>query len=375
MRRRQREARAVGDRIHRLHQCLAEGGFADDVGAVVVLHRARENLRRAGAVAIGDDHHRNVEERAVLGRVVVLVGVPNTATRVDDHLPLRQELVRHLDGLVERAARIAANVIEETRHPLRAQVVQRALHLAVGVLAPVLMTNVAGGRVDHEVRRDREDLHLVARHVQRQQLLVAATANLHLHHRALAAAQLLHRLLGGPPLGIVTIDARHHVAAADTHLEGRRAFEHTGRGDVALDRLDGDAEPVVAPLLSLAHLRVLTRVEEARVRIERREHAADGGVDHAVRFNLVDVLPFDGTERRRERRVACGQPVVHRERAAPEQSANQCRDGDDKHDDGDGTHTSHGVQGNRQIPYRATTSGYTTAGNSLTPTAPGSIIE
>ena len=34
MRGRQSEPCAVGNRIHRLHQRLAEGGFTDDVGAV-----------------------------------------------------------------------------------------------------------------------------------------------------------------------------------------------------------------------------------------------------------------------------------------------------------------------------------------------------
>src|SRR5262249_22190169 len=47
---RQRQARASADRINRLHQRLAERRLADDVSAIVILQRARDDLRGAGAV-------------------------------------------------------------------------------------------------------------------------------------------------------------------------------------------------------------------------------------------------------------------------------------------------------------------------------------
>ena len=73
-------------------------------------------------------------------------------------------------------------------------------------------------------------------------------------------------------------------------------------------RRDRDAEAVVAPFLPLAHLRVFLRVEEARMRIERGEHAADGAVDQAVGLDLVDVARFDGAQRGGERAGSAREP-------------------------------------------------------------------
>ena len=56
-----------------------------------------------------------------------------------------------------------------------------------------------------------------------------------LHRRALRPAQLAHRLLGRPALGVLAVDLRDDVAAADALLVGRRAFEDALRGDVAVD--------------------------------------------------------------------------------------------------------------------------------------------
>src|SRR5207245_4071320 len=64
MRRREREARAAADAVNRLHQRLPERRLADDVGAIVVLQGAGDNLRRAGAVAVRDYDDGNVRELA-----------------------------------------------------------------------------------------------------------------------------------------------------------------------------------------------------------------------------------------------------------------------------------------------------------------------
>src|SRR5207302_11391825 len=92
---------------------------------------------------------------------------------------------------------------------------------------------------------------------------------------ALRAAQLVLRLGGRNALGVLSGDLGDDVAAAHALLVGGRALEDAERRDVAVDRHDRDAETVVAAFLPLAHLRVLARIEEARMRIEGAEHAAD----------------------------------------------------------------------------------------------------
>ena len=54
--------------------------------------------------------------------------------------------------------------------PFDGEILQRVLDVAIGVLAEVLHADVAGRRVDHEVRGHRRDVHLVARDVERNRL-------------------------------------------------------------------------------------------------------------------------------------------------------------------------------------------------------------
>ena len=77
------------------------------------------------------------------------------------------------------------------------------------------------------------------------------------------------------------------------------------------------------PFLPLAHLRVRLRIEEARMRIERVQHAVDRAVDQPVRRHVVDVLAVDGVERRREHAILLRHFVLARERGAAEESAGE----------------------------------------------------
>ena len=51
----EREAGVFGDIEDGLHEALAEGGLADDEGAVVVLQRAGDDLGGGGGVSVDED--------------------------------------------------------------------------------------------------------------------------------------------------------------------------------------------------------------------------------------------------------------------------------------------------------------------------------
>ena len=142
--------------------------------------------------------------------------------------------------------------------------------------------DVAGLRVEHERAADGDDVDFVALDVHVDQLVVAGTADRDVDLRALRSLQLLGGLFRRPVLGVLALDARDDVAAADAGAVRRRALEQRHDGDVAVDRLDREADAVVLALLPLAHLRVLLGVEEAGVRVEGLEHAADGVVNQPV---------------------------------------------------------------------------------------------
>ena len=95
---RQGEAGVLGDLEDGLDEALAEGGFADDEGAVVILQGAGDDLGGGGGVAIDqDDDGVLVGALLAVGGAIDLVREGAAALR-DDDLSLLQELVAHVDG-------------------------------------------------------------------------------------------------------------------------------------------------------------------------------------------------------------------------------------------------------------------------------------
>src|ERR1051326_1445163 len=112
-RRRQAEGRAVVERQDRLHGPLAERRRAEDQRALVVLERARDDLRGARAAAVHEHDHREVGPRPRLVREVLLLLVLEATVGVDDQARV-EEQVRDLHRLGEETARIVAQVEDET---------------------------------------------------------------------------------------------------------------------------------------------------------------------------------------------------------------------------------------------------------------------
>jgi hypothetical protein len=108
----ERQAGVLAQVVDGLHQAFAEGGFADDEGAVVVLQGAGDDLRRRGRAAV--DQHDDGEGLAAVavGGGVVLVGVGAPAL-ADDALSLGEQVVADLDCLAEQAAGVAAQVKDQ----------------------------------------------------------------------------------------------------------------------------------------------------------------------------------------------------------------------------------------------------------------------
>src|ERR1700758_1636739 len=102
--RREREACVLRYLKDRLHETLAEGCFADDQGAIVVLECARDDLSSGSGVAIYQHDDWILRIRTVRG-TINLIGEGAPALR-DGDLALLQEFVGHVYGFVEKAARI-----------------------------------------------------------------------------------------------------------------------------------------------------------------------------------------------------------------------------------------------------------------------------
>ena len=121
MRRRQRQTRPAADRVNGLHERFSKRRLANDIGAIVILEGPRDDLGGARAVAVRNHHDWNFGELTLLGCAVGLIGIRHPPLGVNDHLAARKELVRDFNGLIEGAARIAANIQEQPPHAFRGE--------------------------------------------------------------------------------------------------------------------------------------------------------------------------------------------------------------------------------------------------------------
>ena len=266
--------------------------------------------------------------------MIVLIGIWHAAARVDDHVALGQEAIGHADRLIERAARIAAQIQQKAARALPGEILQRLAEIMIGVFRKVLQADVASVIVHHEVRGNRRNIDFVARDFEWNQLVVAGAADTELHRGALWSAQFAHGLIARPALGILGANARDDVAASDALLVRGRALEERLDGDIAVHDRDRDAETVVVPFLFFAQLSVGLRIHEARMGIERLQHAADGAVDQAIGLHLVHVPRLDEAQSRRERPVVIGQTFVGGGGTSAEDASNDGGSEDRQRDEG-----------------------------------------
>ena len=121
----------------------------------MILQRSRDDLRRAGAVAI-HQHHHGPGVLGIFRAAIVLVGVGDPAARVHDHVAARQEPVRDADCLIERTAGVVAQIEDQALHALRFELLQRLADFMIGRLGEIPELDVAGLGVDHKRARSEE---------------------------------------------------------------------------------------------------------------------------------------------------------------------------------------------------------------------------
>ena len=281
---RQREARAVGERVDALDEALAPRALAHDQPAVVVLDGPGHDFGSRRRAAIDQNDEGLVEVGAVARGEVLLRRGSGPALCVDDHRALRDEDVGDVHSLFEDAARIAPQVEQELLHTLFRELFDGLVELLARGVREVGEHDVAHARLEHEgvAHRFRRDLGPRDRHGNG--LGEAHPPDRDRDRGALGAAELADDILGGDVLlELLGADVRDDVAGADSHPVGRGALHRSDDRDLAHPFLDLDAEPVEGPVLLFLHRRELVGLEERRVRIEPGEHPVDRGVDDLVR--------------------------------------------------------------------------------------------
>ena len=156
---RELERVAAVEVVDALDETLAEARLPDDERAVVILKRAGDDLgRRRGALVGQHDHRNRRSDRRRLGGVILLRTL--ASLHRGDLLPLLQEHVGDLEALRENAARIAAQVDDDSARALRLELLDGGGDVLRGVLIELLQRDVADLVAERERVRNRRDVNL-----------------------------------------------------------------------------------------------------------------------------------------------------------------------------------------------------------------------
>src|SRR5271167_287236 len=144
----QRQSGVLRQRIHGLHQALAEGGLAGDQAAIVVLNGAGNNLSRRSRAAVHQHHQRILLAAIAMSRLVNLLRRSASVVGNND-LSLLQELVGHADAFAQQSAGILPQVEDQAVEVTH--LIKRLPQLVLGRLLEAGDVNVAYARPNHEM--------------------------------------------------------------------------------------------------------------------------------------------------------------------------------------------------------------------------------
>lgn len=277
------EAGVLGDLEDGLDEAFAEGGFADDESTVVILECPGDDLSGGGGVAIDEDNDGVLAGVGAAGGAVDLVG-EGASTLRDDDLAFLEELVGHIDGFVEEAAGVAAEVDNEALDVAGCgEFIECLSDFAAGGLDEAGYVDVADAGPDEEGEVYGVVGDFVTDEIEDEG--PGGTFALHGDGDVGTFGALEERGDGGGvhasyALGVDDLD---DVAGADAGLDGRRAVKGGEDDDLGGSFLVGlglnlHADAVVLAVLVFAHLGEGLGVVEVGVGVEDVEHAGDGPV-------------------------------------------------------------------------------------------------
>ena len=262
----------------------------------MILKRAGDDFGSRGRAAVDQQHHRLAIGQVTLGGVEALGLVGMAAARRDDFATVK-EAVGNRDRHVQQSARIVAEVEDVTLGLAAhggAEVVHRLLEAFLRLLGEGGDADIADV-VALDIVFHRLDADAVAR-----QFLVEGLAALALDGQrdlgADLAAHLVDGVIQGHALDFRAVDLGDQVVGHDAGARRRRIVDGRHHLDDAV--LHGDFYPQAAefaPRLD-THVLELLGVHEARMRIERHQHAVDRRLDHLGFIGLFHIIGANTVE-------------------------------------------------------------------------------
>ena len=138
-----------------------------------------------------------------------------------DNLALpRHELVSHLDGLVEQASAVVAQIEDESLHSLFLEALESLGNLTAGRARKITNHEVAGLRRQHVFVRNGVLSHFSTSHGQLERVVETATNNADLHLGIFRPFELSDGLIEGHRLGRLAFDSTDNVSRAHAQAMG-----------------------------------------------------------------------------------------------------------------------------------------------------------
>ena len=220
-----------------------------------------------------------------VGRIVLLSHA--VAARRVNQEAVREHVVEHLDTGVHDAARVVAEVYDQTLHPLLLEILDRLFKLLGGNRVELENADITDLIVPHLGLHGRH-LDVAPRHIEAQFFMCLAAEHLDLYGRPLLAANIARdkdiQILSGH---IVSVDLIEDILGLEARLFGGRTREHVydaaylGLGILIQDSADTG---VLAAGLFGQLLVLVRRIVDGVGIAESRQHAF---IDAVFHFRLV----------------------------------------------------------------------------------------
>ena len=274
-RRGQSQSGIFRQRIHGLYESFAEGDFADDQAAVMILNRSGNDFGGGGGRAV-DQHHDGIifAAVAVLRDVALLGGC--AAVMGNDQLTPLQEFVRHANAFAEQASGIAAQIEDQALQI--AELIKRVGDLVFRGFVEAADVHVADAGLDQEMNVNAITRNLVADQRELHWFLDAFARDADVDGGAFGSLEQIGDVAGAHVLGGFAVDGNDHVAGMNAGFIGGCPHEGEDHDDLVVAWSHGHAYAVVFTALVFAHQRVRFWIEEIRVRIEGVQHARNRSV-------------------------------------------------------------------------------------------------
>ena len=219
--------------------------------------------------------------------------------RIDDQLPLVQKFVGHGDGLVEESARVAAQVEDELRHPLRPQRVQRRTELPGGRPCELPQLDIADAVHDAEGRLDAPDRNDAAFDLHLHQSVDPLPAEPQTDLRAARPAQHLHHVVlrNFPPGDERIADLDDPVPGLDAGLVARAVRDDVQHDHRIGGHVEHHADPVELAFERLVQRGHLRRGDIDRMGVQLPHEQRNDVLGERIHRHRIDVAVLDERQR------------------------------------------------------------------------------